>query len=163
MSPGFLSSKIFDARTFLKQITDHVQSFRHCETKDFQRKLVVFPSYAKDFSIPEFNWNTEGVPDEIFRRCETIFFEISDMPFSCIRFFDTRFFLKHRSVSPRKFLVLWDKKISTENSEIPFLSVSFFGNWFFLKQRRVAIRNLSGLWDRDFDKKSWFTPFFYYP
>ena len=74
MSPGFLSSKISDARNFLKQITDHAQSFRHCETKDFQRKLVLSPSYAKDVSIPEFIWNAEGVPNEFFRRCETIFY-----------------------------------------------------------------------------------------
>ena len=40
--------------------------FQHCETKDFQRKVEISPSYAKDVSILEFIWNTEGVPYEIF-------------------------------------------------------------------------------------------------
>ena len=35
-------------------------------------------------------------------------------------------FLKHRRVRLRIFLVLWDKKLSTENRDITFLSIKFF-------------------------------------
>ena len=54
-------------------------------------------------------------------------------------FGETRIFLKHRIVSPRKLSVLWVKKLATDNSEIHLLSVSFFDTWFFLKHRRVAL------------------------
>ena len=42
------------------------QVIRHCETKDFQRKLVISPSYRKDVSMLEFIWNTEGSPTKFF-------------------------------------------------------------------------------------------------
>ena len=147
--------------------------FRHCETKDFQQKLVISPSYAKDVSIPEFFRNTEGVPYENFWRFEAKFFQLKivicrsyawnssisdffwntegfpyesflvmwDQSFEQIswytplllskRFCETRISLKHRSVSPQNFSVLWEKKISTENIEIPLLSVGFFESRFF--------------------------------
>ena len=85
------------------------------------------------------------------------------MPFLCIRFFNTRFSLKHRSVSARNVLALWKKQLSSENSQVPLLSVCFFDTRFFLKHRRVALRIFSGLWDTDFDKKSWYTPLFSNP
>ena len=50
--------------------------FRHCETKDFQRNLLISSSYAKDISIPEFIWNTERVSYKFFRRCETKIFQL---------------------------------------------------------------------------------------
>ena len=50
---------------------------RHCETKDFEQKLMISPSYAKDVSLPEFFWNTEGVPYGVFRRCETKIFQMN--------------------------------------------------------------------------------------
>ena len=47
--------------------------FQHCLKKDFQRKVVISPSYAKDVSILEIMWNTKGVPYEIFRYQEKKF------------------------------------------------------------------------------------------
>ena len=47
--------------------------------------------------------------------------EFGHKPFLCIRFQETRFFLKHRSVPQRKFLVLWDKKNRTKIVVPPFL------------------------------------------
>ena len=40
--------------------------FRHCETKNFQRKVMISLSYAKNFSIPEIFWNTEVFSNEFF-------------------------------------------------------------------------------------------------
>ena len=57
--------------------------FRHCETKDFQRKLMKSRSYAKDVSIPEFVWNTEGVLYEYFQRCETKSFQLKSLICRC--------------------------------------------------------------------------------
>ena len=51
--------------------------FQHCETKVFQRKVVISPSYAKDVSIVETIWNTERVPFKNFQRCETKFFQLN--------------------------------------------------------------------------------------
>ena len=70
------------------------------------------------------------------------------MLFLWIGFFDTRFFLKHKSVPLRIFLVLWDKNLSTENIKVSLLSVSFFGTRFFLKHRGVSQRKFLVLWDK---------------
>ena len=83
--------------------------FQHCEKKDFQRIVVISPSYAKDVSILEFIWNTEGVPYEIFRYCETkILKKNRDTPplLLSIKISDTRSFLKHRRFPLRCFSIL---------------------------------------------------------
>ena len=49
--------------------------YRHCETKIFQRSLVISPSYAENFAIHEIFWNTELLPNEIFRYCVTKVFD----------------------------------------------------------------------------------------
>ena len=166
MSPGFLSSIFFDGRFFSKHRTDHVRCFSALWDKRFPTEISDNPFLWKDVSIPEFLWNTEGFPYESFLVMWDQSFERISWYTPLLlskRFCGTRIFLKHRSVSPRNFSVLWEKKLSTENIEIPLLSVSFFESRFFMKQRRLAIPGFSGLWDTDFDKKSWYTPLFSNP
>ena len=57
---------------------------------------------------------------------------------------ETRKFLKHRSVSARNFLALWNKKISTDNSEVPLLSVSFFDTRFFSETQKSCVTKFFG-------------------
>ena len=114
----FRCQKLFETERTMYKV------FRHSETKDFQRKLLISRSYAKNVLIPEFIWNTEGVPYEFFQRCETNIFwiEIIDMPLLCIRLSDTPFFLKHRGVLLRNVSVRWDKTVCTENHDTRPLS-----------------------------------------
>ena len=81
------------------------------------------------------------------------------MLFLWIGFFDTRFFLKHKRVPLRNFLVLWDKTLSTENIKVSLLSVSFFGTRFFLKHRGVSQRKFLVPWDKKLSTESSELPF----
>ena len=42
----FLSIKVFDTRSFMKHWRVPHEIFRHCERKNFQRKIMISPSYA---------------------------------------------------------------------------------------------------------------------
>ena len=59
----------------------------------------------KFFSMTEFFWHIEWFPHEIFRHCETKknSTQKSDIPSLCIKFVDTRVFLKYWIVTPRTF------------------------------------------------------------
>ena len=47
--------------------------FRHCETKNFRRKILILPPLVQTFSIPEINETLKDSPPpyENFRHCET--------------------------------------------------------------------------------------------
>ena len=47
-------------------------------------------------------------------------------PLLSIKFFDTRNFVKHKTVPQRRFSVLWDNKFSIQNHDIPLLGIKFF-------------------------------------
>ena len=134
MSPVFLSSKLFDARSFLKYRRDHLQSFsalwekrfpteisditllckrsfdtriflkhgripyesfRRCETKFFQLKLVICRSYPYDFSVPDFSETQKGSPTKIFRKVRQKFLKKNrDKP---------RLLLSKKAAKPKNF------------------------------------------------------------
>ena len=58
-------------------------------------------------------------------------------PFPSMKFFDTKIFLKHRRVVLWGFLVLWEKKYSTQNRDTPLLCMSFFDTPNFFTHWRV--------------------------
>ena len=95
--------------------------FRSCEIKKiFNKNVKLPPSFAWKFSIPEFFRNTEVFSYELYRHWDKNFStEFIDIPFLCIKFFDTRNFPIHRSVPQRNFSVLWDKKIWTKSRDTP--------------------------------------------
>ena len=69
--------------------------------------------------------------------------------FSFITIFDTRNFLKHRSVALRVFLVLWDKPGNKSSDKPPpLLSKKSCSTRNFLKHRSVSARIFSALWNR---------------
>ena len=74
------------------------------------------------------------------------------------KFFQTREFLKHRSVPLRKVSVLWDKTFSAKNRDTPpptLLCIETFITGNFLKLRRAPLRNVSVLWDETILMENW--------
>ena len=125
--------------------------FGTVKPENINRELWSPLKICKFFRYPIFFWNTEVLPYEIFRFCETqILTKNRDTPlFSYAeKNSDTRSFLKHRRVPLRNFWTLWDNKLVAENSNIPILCLNFFHNRLFVKHRRVPLRIFSVLWDR---------------
>ena len=74
----------------------------------------------KVFDTPNFlNYGSDA--HEIFRHCEIKNFGRKNViaPFSCIKLFETRIFLKNSRIPLRNFSSLWDIKFSTENRDTP--------------------------------------------
>ena len=151
----FLFKRCFATRIYLKHGRGPLRSFSALWVKNFSIEFSDMPFLWIRFSDARFFLKHRRVPLQMYlvvrdKKCLKISW---CNPSSLIKkICETRKFLKHRSVSPRKFLAPWNKKLSTENSDIPLFSVRFFEILFFLKERRVAIRYFSGLWDTDFDK-----------
>ena len=122
-----LCIKFFVTPNFLKHWRDAHEIFRHCETKNFRRKIVLPPIMHKTFRYPKFLKHWRDV-HEIFRHCETKNFRRKNVipPFSFIKLFETKNFLKNSRIPLRKFSALWDIKISTENRDMPPLIHNFF-------------------------------------
>ena len=65
------------------------------------------------FRKPKFSETLNGSPTKLFGAMrQKISTEISDIPFLCINFFDTRNFLKHQKIPQRNFLVLRQKTLN---------------------------------------------------
>ena len=63
-----LCKKCFDTRIFLKHGRIPYESFRRCETKFFQLKLVICRSYPYDFSVPDFSETQKGSTTKNFGK-----------------------------------------------------------------------------------------------
>ena len=112
-----------------------------------------------------FFWKTEIFPYDVFRYCEILTFRrklVMSPVFSTSKFFDARFFLKHRMEHVQSLSALWDKGFPTEISDIPFLCRRCFDTRIYLKHRRGSLRHFLVLRDKNFDKK-YGTPLFSYP
>ena len=76
-----LCKKFFDAPNFLKHWRDAHESFRHCETKNFRRKIVIHPPLIhKFFPYQKFSETQNGSLAKFFRSCEIK--KISTKPWS---------------------------------------------------------------------------------
>ena len=109
----FLSVRFFDTRfLFETQKGSLSDIFGTVRQKLWQKIVLQIPLLLSiTFSIPEFFWNTEGLPYVFFRYCETkILKKNRDTPplLLSIKISDIRSFLKHRRVTLRNFSVLWD-------------------------------------------------------
>ena len=97
--------------------------FRHRETKYFRRKIVILLC-IRFFRYPNFLKFWSDVR-EILRHCETIIIRRKNVtphpppPFSSIKLFVTRIFLKNSRIPLRNFSALGDIKNSTENRDTP--------------------------------------------
>ena len=99
-----LCIKFFDTPNFLKFWSDAREIFRHCETIIIRRKNVIPPVMHKIFRYPKFFETLEGCPRNVLALWDQKFStENRDTPSSLPPpplihiFFDTRFFLIHRS------------------------------------------------------------------
>ena len=120
-SPPPLSINFFATGNFLKHSTEGFtcEYFRHCETKNFWRKILILPPLLQTFSVPGINATIKDSPTEIFGtvRQKKISTENRDINLWSINFFDTRNFLKHQRAPLRSFSVLWHKTILTEHRD----------------------------------------------
>ena len=93
--------------------------------QNFFDKTIMPPSYASQFLVRKFNWNTEGLNYEDFSDCETNKFNKNKWyPLLMRRNFRYWNFLKPWRFRPLNFLALWDIKFSTENRDTPALSLT---------------------------------------
>ena len=111
----------------------------------------------KNFWYPKFSETLKDA-HEIFWHCETKSFRRKNVipPFSSIKLFETKNFLKNSRIPLRKFSALWDIKISTENCDMPpLIHKLFFDTKKFPENRRVPLQSFSGsvLWDKNFRQK----------
>ena len=125
--------------------------------KYYDAKLWYRPrSYAWKFSIPEFFWNQEGFPHEIFWDSETKQFRrkiVILAPSLISNIFRYPKLVTHLKVSLRKFSAVSDKKIRRRTvipPPHPFLCMKSFDAKIFFKHRRVPLRSFSILWDKKF-------------
>ena len=95
--------------------------------KNFRRKIVIPPIMHKIFRYPKFSEALKGCPRNFSALWDQKFStEKRDTPFSFIKLFETKNFLKNSRIPLRKFSALWDMKISTENRDMPPLIHNFF-------------------------------------
>ena len=89
----------FDTRNYCNSKGFPYGNFRHCETKNFRRKILILPPLIQTFSIPEINETLkDSTPYGNFRHCETKNFRQKNLnppPLLSINFFATGNFLKH--------------------------------------------------------------------
>ena len=131
------------------------QIFWYCETKKFQQKIVINPSYAWIFSIPENSETLKGYPTKSLctvrqKAKKTVILLLSKK--------------KQKSSGNTEgfphelFLVLWDKNISTENHGTPNIH-KIFDIRTVLKHIRVPLQTFGTARQNSFNTKSWYTPF----
>ena len=93
---------------------------------------------------------------EIVRHCETKNFRRKNVipPFSSIKLFETRSFLKNSRIPLRNFSALWDIKTSTENRDMPPLIHNFFRYQKFSGKQKAFFTKLfiSVLWDKKYQQ-----------
>ena len=92
------------------------ESFSVLWDKKNRQNREASPSFAWKFSIPEFFRNTEGFSYELYRHCETKFFQRTlwyPLPMhETLRF---TIFLQHQTAPQRNILVLCDKSFPRRN------------------------------------------------
>ena len=168
--PPSLLHKNFRHRKFseTQHIRDSTKYFGTVRQKKFRRRIVItLPSRDWKLSMLEFFSNTEGFPHEIFKFFGTVRQKIFDRkaryssPFLFIKFFDTRNFLKHRSVPVRKVSVLWDKRFRQNIVIVPSppptptsYPLSFSIPKFSEAQKCSSTKNFGTVRQKLFDRKS---------
>ena len=121
-SSPLLCLNFFDTRILSNYRRVHLRMLSALWGKNFSTEFSDIPC-AKNLPIHEIFWNTEVLPNENFSvLCRTQIFRRRNMippPLWCIKYFDTRNFLIHRSVLQRNFSVPCDKKFWTRIRDTP--------------------------------------------
>ena len=160
-APRPLVNENFRFKNFFKHRRSLLRSFSALWDQKFSTEKRDTPlSDASNFSIPEVFRYTEVLNNEIFRYCETKKLRWKNVipPFSSIKPFETRTFIKKSRISWQKFAALWDIKISTENRgplsytwKFSIKKVSGTPKWSPTEYFGTVRQKL-------FDGKSWYLP-----
>ena len=144
-------------------------NFRHCETKKFRRKILIFspPLLSINFSLPEIFWNTaqKVSTTKFFGTVRQKVFDgkswYSPPPlihklFRYRKFSETQ----HRRLPVRNFSALWDKKISTENLDTtpPSLIQTFSAPEINATVKDSPTEIFGTVRQKIFDGKFWYSP-----
>ena len=117
------------------------------------RKIVIPPIMHKIFQYPKFSETLKGCPRNFSALWNQKFStEKRDTPFSSIKLFEPKNFLKNSRIPLQKFLALWDIKISTENRDKPSLIQKFFRYQKISGKQKGSFTKLfvSVLWEKKF-------------
>ena len=138
-SPPPSYPNFFDTRNYCNSKGFHYGNFRHFETKNFRRKILILPpppSYPNFFDTRNY-CNSKGFHYGSFRHFDGTFStENLDTPLPLNQTFSIPEIIEILKDSPlRKFSALWDKKFSIKNFETPPppLSINFFATGNSLK------------------------------
>ena len=155
-----LCIKFFDTPNFLKYWRDAHDIFRHCETKNFRRKLVIPPIMHEIFRYPKFSETLKGCPRHFSALWDEKFStETCDTPLLCIKFFDTPNFLKYWRDAHDIF-----RHCETKNFRrklvIPPIMHKIFRYPKFSETLKGCPRHFSALWDEKFSTENCDTPYY---
>ena len=75
-----LCINFIDTPNFLKHLRDAHEIFRHCETKNFRRKIVIPPIMHKSFRCPKFSETLKGCPRNFSALWDKKFRQNRDAP-----------------------------------------------------------------------------------
>ena len=131
--PPLLCMKIFDKRIFLKHQSVLQWNISVQWDKNFDGKSWYLPPpllSIKYFYLPEFFWNTEWFPGEVFSVLweKKNFRQNREASPSFAWNFSIPEFFRNTEGFYYEFYRHWDKDFLTEFSDIPFLCIKFF--WF---------------------------------
>ena len=116
--------------------------FWYRETNQNRLKIVIAARlcYPKHFPLPEFFWNSERFVYQIFQYCQSKHIRRQIVIPLCYlrKFFQTREFLKHRSVPLRKVSKCsFDIRIFLKHGRLPYENFLLWDRKIF--RRRVVI------------------------
>ena len=150
----FLSIKIFDKRTFLRNEGFPNENFRYCE-KIIIRLNCETPSYAIFFN-PELFWNTR-VPLRRFSVLwdKKVSKENRDIPLLAIQIFDKRTFLKTEGI-PYEVFRYCEKIIFRHYRNTQSYAIFLFPNF---SEKRVPVGVFSVEWDKKVSRENRDIPF----
>ena len=138
----FLSINFLATGNFLKHSTEGFpyEIFRHCETKNFRRKILILPPpLIQTFSVPEINATVKDFPTEISGTVRQKIFDGKSWysPPLSINFFATgNFWSTAEKGSPAKFFGTVRQKIfvgKSWHSLPPDSKINLFATGNFLK------------------------------
>ena len=152
-----LSIKLFDTPNFLKPWTDAHEMFRHCERKNFRRKIVIPLLCIKLFDTPNFlrHWRNAH---EIFRHCETKKLSMENCD-THIMHKNVRYpkFSETMRGCPRNFSALWDQNFPTGKRDTPVFILKTFWNRIFSQKQWGSLTKVFGtVRQKIFDGKLWY-------
>ena len=139
-----LSETLKGCPQIISALSDHKFSPERCDT----------PLCIK-FLLPQFIWNIERMPTEIFGNVRQSFFDGNLLyPLLSMKCFDTSNYLKHWRDAPRSFSVLWDPKFSQKKRGILYYTWNLSIPQLFWNIERKPTKNFGTVRQKIFQLKN---------